>query len=226
MWMVSRPDVVGAIVAALLMASPQQEAPAPGIESLVGRIQERYEDAAIQAHFVQNRLSRLGSVMSSAEGEVYIRTPGRMRWEYSTGMLVVSDGAGRETSIYTYMPQENQVQVAQSDSTDPRQVPILYLTGRGNLRRDFDIEVIEWRTPLARNNVQLELRPRRGETSFERLVLEVDPVRATVVRLINWDNLGNTLEYQFHDVVYDAQLSDELFDFKIPDGADVVFVGS
>jgi outer membrane lipoprotein-sorting protein len=225
MRMVSRPDVVGAIVAALLMASPQQEAAAPGIESLVGRIQERYEDAAIRAHFVQNRLSRLGSVMSSAEGELYIRTPGRMRWEYPD-MLVVSTGAGRESNLYMYMPRENQVQVYQNDASDPRQYPILYLTGRGNLRRDFDIQVIEWRTPLARNNVQLELRPRRGESSFERLVLEVDPVRATIVRLINFGNVGETVEYQFHEVVYDAPLSDELFEFDIPDGADVVFVGS
>ncbi len=224
MWMVLRPDVVGAITAACIMALSQQQAPAPGIDRLVERIQERYDDADIKAHFVQNRLSRLGSVMTSAEGELYISTPGRMRWEYTTiDQLIVAGGPGRET--YFYLPGDNQVQVIQAGVADPSQYPILYLSGRGSLRRDFDIQVVEWSTPLSRNNVQLELRPRRSGVSFERLILEVDPVQATIARLVNFDKLRNTIEYQFHDVQYDAGLSDDLFEFEIPKDAEVVFIG-
>lgn len=224
MWMVLRPDVVGAITAACIMVLSQQPAPAPGIDRLVERIQERYDDADIKAHFVQNRLSRLGSVMTSAEGELYISTPGRMRWEYTTiDQLMVAGGPGRE--IYLYFPRDNQVQVMQADVADPSRYPILYLAGRGSLRRDFDIQVVEWGTPLSRNNVQLELRPRRAGASFERLILEVDPVQATIVRLVNFDNLRNTIEYQFYGVQYDAGLSDDLFEFEIPKDAEVVFIG-
>ncbi len=176
-----RPDVVGMIAAAGILAVSQQQALAPGIESLVERIEERYDDAAITAHFVQNRLTRLGSVMTSAEGELYIATPGRMRWEYATtDRLLVAGGVGRET--YFYLPEDNQVSVIQTDTANPSQYPILYLSGRGNLRRDFDVQVVEWGTPLARGNVQLELRPRRSGASFQRLVIEVDPVRATISR--------------------------------------------
>ena len=224
MWMVLRPDVVGAITAACIMVLSQQQAPAPGIDRLVERIQERYDDADIKAHFVQNKLSRLGSVMTSAEGELYIRTPGRMRWEYTTtDQLIVAGGPGRET--YLYLPRDNQVQVIQADVADPRQYPIMYLSGRGSLRRDFDIQVVEWGTPLSRNNVQLELHPRRAGGSFERLILEVDPVRATIARLVNFDNLRNTIEYRFSEVQYDAGLSDDLFEFEIPENAEVVFIG-
>lgn len=224
MWSLPRLDVVGMIAAACFAAVSQQQAPAPGIELLVERIQDRYEDAEIKAHFVQNRLTRLGSVMTSAEGELYIATPGRMRWEYTTiDQLMVAGGPGRET--YLYFPQDNQVQVMQTDTSDPSQYPILYLSGRGNLQRDFDVQVIEWGTPLAPGNVQLELRPRRSGTSFERLILEVDPVRATVARLVNFDNLRNTIEYQFRDVQYDAVLDDGLFEFEIPAGAEVVHIG-
>lgn len=223
-WMVLRLDVVGAIVAACMMVLSQQQAPAPGIASLVERIQERYQDANIKAHFVQNRLSRLGSVMTSAEGELYISAPGRMRWEYTTiDQLIVAGGPGRQT--YLYFPGDNQVQVMQADVADPSRYPILYLSGRGSLRRDFDVQVVEWGTPLSRNNVQLELRPRRADAAFERLILEVDPVQATIARLVNFDNLRNTIEYQFHEVQYDANLPDDLFEFEIPEGAEVVFIG-
>jgi outer membrane lipoprotein-sorting protein len=138
-------------------------------------------------------------------------------------MLMVAGGSGRET--YIYLPEDNTVQVMQTDASDPSQYPILYLAGRGNMSRDFDIQVVEWGAPLSRNHVQLELRPRRSEASFERLIIEVEPLQAAVVRLINFDNLRNTLEYRFEDVQYDAGLADEMFEFEIPDGADVVFIG-
>lgn len=224
MTMVPRADVVAAILAACLLSMPQQEAMAPGIEDLVERIEDRYEDTAIRAHFVQNRLSRLGSVMTTGEGELSIRTPGRMRWEYSTAsMLMVVGGSDRET--YMYFPDENQVQVIRADLSNPSQYPFLYLAGRGNMSRDFRVEVVEWSTPLSRNNVQLELTPRRSGASFQRLILEVDPVQATIARLVNFDKVRNIIEYRFLDVEYDVDLSDELFEFEIPDGADVSFIG-
>ena len=98
MWMLLRPDAVGAIAAACIMALSHQQAPAPGIDRLVERIEERYDDADLKARIVQNRLSRLGTIMTSLEGEVYISTPGRMRWEYTTiDQLMVAGGPGRNT---------------------------------------------------------------------------------------------------------------------------------
>ncbi len=224
MWSVPRLNVLGAVAAACILATPQQQATAPGVELLIGRIQDKYRQTELQARFVQSRLSRLGSVMTTVEGNLYISTPGRMRWEYpANGQLLVAGGPGRET--YLYLPEDNQVQVMRSDLANTSEMPILYLTGRGNLRRDFDIQVVEWGAPLARGNVQLELRPRRSGATFERLILEVDPLQATITRLVTYDNLRNTLDYQFHDVQFDPGLSDELFEFEIPEGADVIFIG-
>jgi len=193
------------------------------VDALIERIQDKYESVELKAHFVQKRLSRLGSVMTTVEGDLYIRTPGRMRWEYhTTNQLLVAGGPGRAT--YLYLPEDNQVQVMQADLSSASE-PILYLFGRGRLRRDFDIQVIDWGVPLHRGNVQLELLPRRGGASFERLILEVEPRQATVVRLVTYDNLRNTLDYQFHDIQFDPGLPDALFEFDIPAGADVIYVG-
>ena len=43
---------------------------------------------------------------------------------------------------------------------------------------------------------------------------------------MTYDNLRNTLDYQFHDVQFDLGLSDELFEFDIPEGAYVIHIGS
>jgi outer membrane lipoprotein-sorting protein len=216
---------VAALIAAAMLAIPAQQEAAPGVRLLVERVQERYQEAPdMQARFVQRQLSRLGSVMQEVHGMLYIATPGRMRWEYAAdGQLLVAGGPGRE--IYSYFPADNQVEVYETEVSEASDMPILYLAGQGNLRRDFDIEAVEWGAPLAPGNVQLELRPRRGEPSFERLIIEVEPFRATIVRLINFDKLRNVIEYQFHDVEFDVGLADDLFEFEIPAGADVILIG-
>ena len=223
MWNVRRLNILGVIAPVCFLVVPQQQEPAPGVQLLIERIQDKYQQTELQARFVQNRLSRLGSVMTTVEGDLYISTPGRMRWEYSTNdQLLIAGGPGRE--MYLYLPEDNQVQVMQSDFANTAGMPILYLSGRGNLLRDFSIQVVEWGAPLRRGNVQLELHPSRSGSSFERLILEVNPLQEMIVRLVIYDNLRNTLDYQFHDVQFDPGLPEELFEFEIPEGADVIFI--
>ena len=222
---ITRFRIALAILLVSATAFAQQES-SPGIGLLVERVQERLDETTdLRARFVQHRLSRLGSITQTASGRLYMQTPGKMRWEYEPDdQLLVAGGLGRE--MYHFFPDDNQVQVYQSDQMSGSDIPILYLTGRGSLRRDFNIERVEWGPTLSPGNVQLELRPRRDGASFERLILEVEPMQAAIVRLVKFDNLRNTIDYQFHDVEFDIGLDDALFEFEIPDGADVMFVGS
>jgi outer membrane lipoprotein carrier protein len=201
----------------------QQEQPEPGIERLVARVQQRLQEAAdLQAGFVQRRLSRFGSVLVERRGMVFIRSPGRMRWEYDqpTDLFVT---AGEEA--YFFLADDNQVQVFQPDSTGESQTPIMYLAGKGDLLKDFDIEETEWGAKLAPGNIQLHMQPRQEDVSFTYLVLEVEPMTATIARLVNVDRVSNTIDYQFHDLEYDVGFPDNIFEFEIPQGADVVYIG-
>jgi len=201
----------------------QEQMPEPGIERLVARVQQRLlEVADLEARFVQRRLSRFGSVLVEREGKLYVQPPGRMRWEYDQPSdLWVS--AGEEA--YFYLADDHQVQVFQPESSEASALPIMYLAGRGELLRDFDIEETDWGPKLAPGNIQLHMRPRREDASFTFLVLEVEPMTASIARLVNVDRINNTIDYQFHDIEYDVGLSDSLFDFEVPQGADVVYIG-
>ena len=97
MWNMRRLNILGTIATVCFLVVPQQEEPAPGVQLLIERIQDKYQQAELQARFVQKRLSRLGSVMTTVEGDLYISTPGRMRWEYNTNdQLLIAGGPGRE----------------------------------------------------------------------------------------------------------------------------------
>ena len=203
-----------------VLRAPQE--PRPGIGRVVERIQARYQDIGdLRARFVQRRLSRMGSVQIEAQGWLYVRPPGRMRWEYDDEQLFVADG----DEMYLYLPDDNQVQVIMPERADTSQMPVLYLAGRGNLVRDFDIETTTWGVPLRPGNLQLSLLPRRPDTSFGQLILEVEPISATIYRLVTIDALGNTIDYQFHEIEFDVGLPDTLFEFVIPAGADVMYIG-
>ena len=220
---------IGRVLLAVGLAVPSvagaQARQAPGIELLVERVQERHERATdLRGRFVQRRLSRLGSVMVEVTGRIFVQPPGKMRWEYDNEQLFVATGPGGP--MYHYFTADNQVQVFGGELTEASETPILYLSGRGNLRRDFRVEQVNWGPPLDDGNIQLELRPRRRQTSFQRLILEVEPMQASIVRLVMFENLGNTIDYQFHDIEFDVGLPDSLFEFEIPEGADVIHIGS
>ena len=191
-------------------ASPDpagQEQPAPGIERLVERVQQHLRQIAdLEARFVQRRLTRFGSVIVEREGKLYIQPPGRMRWEYA-------------------QPPDLWVQVFQTGESEASELPIMYLAGKGDLLRDFEISEMIWGPKLAPGNIQLSMQPRREDASFTMLVLEVEPMSATIERLVQIDRLNNVIDYQFHDIEYDVGLPENLFEFEIPPDADVIHIG-
>jgi len=97
----------------------------------------------------------------------------KFRWQYDqpTTQEIVSDGK----TLWVYLPENNQV--IQSDIEMVNQArqndPMTFLTGLGNLSRDFRIS---WATPDmdVDGNYILELTPRRAASLISRLVIVVD----------------------------------------------------
>lgn len=97
----------------------------------------------------------------------------KFRWQYDqpTTQEIVSDGE----TMWVYLPENNQViqsnieMVNQARQNDP----MTFLTGLGNLSRDFQIS---WAVPNydIDGNYVLELTPRRVSSLINKLVIVVD----------------------------------------------------
>ena len=97
----------------------------------------------------------------------------RFRWEYyqPTTQEIVSDGE----TMWVYLPENNQViqsnieMVNKANQNDP----MTFLTGLGNLSRDF---TISWAMPNQDidGNYILELSPRRISSLINKLIIVVD----------------------------------------------------
>lgn len=155
-------------------------------------------------------------------GHVLIKKPGKMRWEYQSPepKLFVSDGV----KIYSYMPQDKQVIVSTVPGNDEAPTPVLFLSGRGNILRDFTDSAAD--TPVMRDlpagSVGLKLVPKSPQADYDWLVVAVEPASLRIVGLVTIDAQGGQSSFSFANLKENVGLADKLFEFKIPRGVDVI----
>jgi outer membrane lipoprotein carrier protein len=202
---------------AILAAFLQTVAPAPPsapAEALARRIEEHHgRVAGLTARFVQTYRSAVLGREVVERGVVSIKRPGRMRWEYRDPepKTFVSDGS----TFYFYVPADRQVIVRDQD--DERSIPVVLLSGRGDLLGQF-LPSLETAPPGRR---RLRLIPRKPEPEVESVLVEVDGTYG--IRSIEIEDAqGNLSRFRFDDVRSDVSLPDRLFRFEVPRGVEVV----
>jgi len=160
----------------------------------------------------------------------------KFRWEYDfpTRQEIVSDGR----TMWVYIPENNQViesdvsRVSQARSQDP----LTFLTGLGNLSRDF---LVRWASPNRDDdgNYVLKLTPKTTTTMFRELEVVVDrravneyagsgltgrtfPIVST--RAVDTSENTTKIVFDQNRVRLNRGVSPLNFDFMMPAGVDVV----
>jgi outer membrane lipoprotein carrier protein len=191
----------------------------PSLQDVVDRLQKKYQNIeTLQANFTQTYQSQRFSGSGITEkGVVYLRKGGLMRWEYQEPekKIFVSDGL----FYFYYVPEDKQVVKTPVDQQTNQQSPTLFLAGRGNFAKDFKAE---WADPRSGARV-IKLNPVKPQPDFEYLIVEIDPVRDLVLRLLVVDSYGNKTEYKFTNIRENPPLQRDLFVFHAPAGTDVIF---
>jgi outer membrane lipoprotein carrier protein len=199
-----------------------QSSPSPSVDDLAARVQQRYDTIKdFEADFVQTYEGGVLRTKTTERGTVAIKRPGRMRWVYSKPERkeFVSDGV----RIYSYLPADKQVIVSPVPQ-GPSNTPALFLTGKGNLVRDFAISSTQVAGAPA-GLTMMKLVPKRSDPDVESLVLGVDPATLQIRHLVATDRQGGTSTFTFTNLKENRGLSDKIFEFRIPRGVDVVTGG-
>jgi outer membrane lipoprotein carrier protein len=154
------------------------------------------------------------------KGRLLVKKPGKMRWTYTAPdeKLFVSDGV----KIYSYLPQDKQVIVSSVPPDDRASTPTLFLTGKGNLARDFTATAGDVPAGLPAGTRALKLVPKTPQQDYDWLVLAVDPSTLQIRGLVTVDAQGGTSSFSFTNLKENIGLADKEFAFKIPRGVDVV----
>jgi outer membrane lipoprotein carrier protein len=210
----------GALVLMLLAAPVQAED--AGVGKVMARMESFYRDSpGITADFTQILESRTLGRPQQESGTLFLKPPGRMRWEYQTprGKLAVTDGI----HAYLYLPEDRQAIVGRISDMDTGAVASRLLMGAAPLSRDFQVEGEP--SPADPGVWLLKLTPRSGDFPYDAVTLEVAAASGAIrcIRLL--DPLGNRMEYRFEHIRVVPDLADRIFTYKIPRGVDVQIMG-
>jgi outer membrane lipoprotein carrier protein len=191
-----------------------------GPDALARDLQRRYDTVRdFSADFVHVYQGGILRQKATERGHVLVKKPGMMRWEYTSpeAKLFVSDGR----RLYSYIPQDNQVLVTAVPADDQATTPALFLSGKGNLTRDFTVS-FDTIPEAPANALTIKLVPRQREPEYEWLSLAVDPKTLGILALATIDAQGGRSTFTFANLRENVGLSDNQFVFRMPRGVDVV----
>lgn len=195
------------------------------IQEVVKRIQARYERTRdLQADFTQSTMIEGFATPIVSSGRVYIKKPGRLRWDYLDP--AVEQIYVLQNKVMIYVPEHQQVLVGKLTHMAASQAPLQLLQGIAKLDEEFDIVPTsgvkrgEGGIPL------ITLLPKhQGHESVqavERIVLGVQPKTYFVKTVSIHEISGNVATFEFTNLRANIGLSNGLFDFDVPDGVEVV----
>jgi len=194
---------------------------APTLDEAVSALEQAQRRVTdLKAPFRQAAHNKALNQTIDARGTLYLKKPGRLRWEYQTPtpQEVVSDG----TRLWIYTPELKQVNVSAAPAALAGPAGS-FLQGLGQVREHFDARFLNPAQPTdADGLVVLDLAPKRLQPLLARLIVSVDPRSWLVRQAIVHDELGNTVTVRFGDTVVNSGLSDALFVFVPPPGVAVV----
>ena len=185
-----------------------------GVEATYSKIQD------LRAEFAQTAHNRSLGQDIKAEGTVYLKKGGKMRWEYRTPapQLIVSDGKW----LWVHTPELNQVNRGEAPKALAGPAGS-FLQGLGRIRNEFSVRFLNPANKLdTAGRPVLDLTPKAPTPLLTRLVLAVDPKDSIVRQAVLYDQFQNTVTMQFNRVTANPGLPDTLITFTPPPGTAVV----
>lgn len=200
-------------VITLLLSLAAASAQGADVKAIASAVDAHYNHLrTLQAEFTE--LYRGSGMERTESGTLWLKKPGKMRWEYRSPKekLFVSDGK----TAWFYVPEDRQARKSSAKKVEDLRSPLAFLLGKTKLERELrglslapDIE------PLASGDVVLRGVPKGLEDQISEIVLEVTPDNR-IARLIMHEVDGASTEYRFSDQQEDVNIQDARFGFKPP----------
>lgn len=188
-----------------------------GVEEILAGLETRYSATGLEARFTQISTLQAMDITDTAEGRLWIRRPGRMRWEYTAPepQTIVTDGE----RLWIYRPLDHQVMTGAAPSFFGDGKGAGFLADIGQLRRQFDVSLNADAPPGTHG---LILVPRRQQPDLVRVELEIAPADDTIQAVTTFNAYGDKTRIELKNVEFHDHLDDALFRFEVPQGVEIV----
>ncbi len=200
-----------AALVVLTWAIPGGAAESVDLQRTLKGVEDRYNKIqTLEVKFTENLTSR-GRTRTDS-GTLYLRKKGKMRWEYASGILFISDAK----FIYSYYPDEHRAEKMSMKESDDMKAPLAFLLGDVNFARDFG----EYHTKPQDGGLLITALPKSDKFPYTEVTFLVSPdstMRRLEVKLQNNDVMVFTFEGEKKNPL----LADALFQFTPPKGVEL-----
>jgi outer membrane lipoprotein carrier protein len=159
-------------------------------------------------------------VTRNESGTLWLKKPGRMRWEYRQPRekLFLADAH----MAYFYVPGERQARKTEIKNLDDIRSPIRYLLGKTKLEKELEgLSLAPDVAPLQNGDTVLRGVPKAMKDRVSDVVLEVSPAHQ-LVRILIHEVDGSSTDFRFSQIEENVPVQNSLFRFTPPPGVETI----
>lgn len=195
------------------------------VQDVVKKLQARYEKTKdLQADFTQKTLIEGFERPMTSSGKVYIKKPGRLRWNYldpSTEDIYVD-----RDDVKVYVPEHKQVLIGKLTQMAASKAPLELLQGAAKLDASFNVEPTQGKERGVGGIRLLTLLPKSQEDDahrhLQKIVVEVFPKTYFIRTVTLYEISGNVSTFEFSSLQSNIGLGNEVFTPNLPPDVEVV----
>lgn len=190
---------------------------AMSVNDILNQMVNRYNVSAFSAHFDQKSTIVAMDITDTASGTVLIKKPDMMRWEYETPekQIIITN----DKTLWVYRPEDGQVMVGESPAYFENGKGASFLTDLSLIKDQFDVSLVE---KSAVPFHVLKLIPKKKKFDVKEIYLWISKVTFDINEIITYNNYGDETRIILSDFRFDETPSDDLFNFEVPQGADLL----
>jgi outer membrane lipoprotein carrier protein len=217
------PNIVSSLVWPLVLFFPlicaRAEVSGSDVHVLAQDIDKHYNHLhSLRAEFIETY--RGAGIERTESGTLWLKKPGKMRWEYRSPRekLFVSDGK----NVWFYVPDDRQARKTPAKDIDDLRSPLAFLLGKTKLEKELQgLSLAPDVSPLSPGNAVMRGVPHALADRVSEIVVEVTPTHQ-LARIVIDQVDGSSTEYRFTGQKEDLQIPDDRFRFSPPAGTETV----
>jgi len=196
--------------------------PASDVHAIAQAVDNHYNHLqTLQTEFTETY--RGAGIERTESGSLWLKKPGKMRWEYRSPKekLFLSDGK----DAWFYLPEDRQVRRTSVKKLDDLRSPLSFLLGKTQLEKELEgLSPAADVVALTPGNMVLRGVPKAMSDRIREVILEITPEHR-IARIQFEEADDSVTEYRFSGQEENGAMADQRFKFAAPPGVEVIEEG-
>ncbi len=206
------------VVVVFLVAFPSPGSCEDEADRALALVRRTYSSlTGLKADFVQTEERPGVGVRVREEGILFFSPPDRMRWDYGgkrPHAVVINS-----TKVWIHTPSRKQIIVRELTPQEMRRGAATFLSGLDGIEEDFTVQS---RATGPGESIPLDLFPIEDNLPYDKISILVASESGLVERIAIHHKLGNVTTITFHGIKTGVKLEDQLFEWNVPEGTEVI----